>query len=133
MKSRVRPPTTRAANGAPGGARLLARASRPGTPPPPSKRWVPEARREGRPIARLARGADRKAPGASRRSIPPFGGKGKRDEGPAPGPEKIWTRDSEALAETGCADEGIFRRKPVPDLIRDVQRFAAENAINLRN
>jgi len=24
--------------------------------------------------------------------------------------------------------ESIFRRKPVPDLIRDVQRFAAENA-----
>ena len=32
--------------------------------------WVPEARREGRPIARLVSGADRKAPGASRRSIP---------------------------------------------------------------
>jgi hypothetical protein len=29
--------------------------------------------------------------------------------------------------------QSIFRRKPVPDLIRDVQRFAAENATKPKN
>src|ERR1041384_7530651 len=51
---KVRPPTTRAAmerREAPGLPRK--RPARHGTPTP-SKPWVPEARRAGRPIARLA-------------------------------------------------------------------------------
>ena len=85
MTEQVRPPTTRAANGAPGGARLLARASRPGTPTALKRTWVPEAWREGRPIARLAYGS--RSQGSQR--LPalhsPFGEEGKQGPRARPG------------------------------------------------
>src|SRR5438105_2990623 len=95
MTSKARPPTTRAANGAPGGAGLFARARAPRDPHRPQSTCALPAlgsrklgAKAGRSQGRL-KGADRKAPGASRRSIPLMSrGEGKQGDGRSRQPEK---------------------------------------------